>query len=47
MWSFRTKIALIEKIVRKKKFADMFLLFMCLSTHCQNLGAIGQIPYEF
>ena len=28
IWSVRTKIALIEKIFRKKKFADMFLLFM-------------------
>ena len=42
----RTGIALIEKIFRKKNFADKVLLFMCKSTHCQNLGAIGQISYE-
>ena len=27
IWSVRTKIALIEKIFRKKKFGDTFLLF--------------------
>ena len=29
IWSVRTKIAFIEKIFRKKKFADTRLLFMC------------------
>ena len=29
MWSDRTKIALGEKIFRKKKLADTFLLFIC------------------
>ena len=43
MLSVRTEIALMEKIFRKKKFADAVLLFMCQCTHCQNLGAIGQI----
>ena len=33
IWSVRTKIAVIEKIFRKKKFADMFR-FCCL---CVNL----------
>ena len=32
MWSDRTKIALGEKIFRKKKFADTFLLFIQLAT---------------
>ena len=29
IWSVRTKIAAIEKVFRNKKFADIFLLFMC------------------
>ena len=29
IWSVRTKIALIVKIFRKKKFAEKFLLFLC------------------
>ena len=49
IWSVRTKITLIEKIFWKKKFSNTVtcMLFMCLSTHCQILGSIGQIPYEF
>ena len=31
----------------EKKTADRFVLFICLSTQCQNLGAIRQIPFEF
>ena len=43
MWSVRTKIGLIVKIFRKKKFADTFLLLCVnLTTHCQNLEAIEQ-----
>ena len=41
------KIALIVQIFRKKKYTDTFLLFMSYTTQCQNLEAIGQIPYEF
>ena len=41
--SVRTKIALIEKIFRKKKFADRFLLFVLIYP-LSKLGAIGQIP---
>ena len=31
MWSDGTKTALGEKVFRKKKFADTFLLFICYS----------------
>ena len=41
------KIALIEKIIRKKKFADTVLLFMSQSTHCQNLGESDKFPLSF
>ena len=47
MWSDRTKIALGEKIFRKKKFADTFLLFICYTCYCPNWKANKQIPFEF
>ena len=47
MWSDRTKIALGEKIFRKKKFADTVLLFICYTSYCPNLKANKQIPFEF
>ena len=43
IWSVRTKIALIERIFPKKKFADRFLLFVLIYP-LSKLGAIGQIP---
>ena len=45
--SVRTKIALIEKVFLKKKFADTVLFFMCYSTHCQNLGQSDKFPMTF
>ena len=47
MWSDRTEIALEKKVFRNKNLRDTFLLFVCSSNRCQNLGAIGQIPFEF
>ena len=46
MWSDRTKIALEKKVFRNKKFGDMFLLFICKTSYCQNLRAIEQIPFD-
>ena len=46
MWSDRTRIALEEKIF-KKKIADTCLLFICLTSYCRNLKANEQIPFEF
>ena len=46
MWIDRTKTALEKKYFEIKKFGDILLLFIYKTSHCQNLRAIEQIPFD-
>ena len=47
MWCDRTEIALENKVFRNKNLGDTFLLFICSSNRCQNLGQSDKFHLSF